>query len=602
VSGLARRVPIALALAVAAVAVVLPIGGMLVASLRAWRVTAPTGAWRAAGDVVVAHGVVRFQVAPTEAADETVPMVVPARGARVEREWSLAHWRAVWASPRTGPLLANSARIALGATLLALLLGLPAGWLVARASFPGRGVFGALLAGPLLIPPFFLAMAVAADPRAPFSVGSLLARAGLSGSTLQVGTSIACFGLLYHPLVALVAGRAMAAVPAGLVEAARLSGGRAAAFGAVVLPAVLPSTLAAALLVFVLALSDFAVPDILGVFLGPQAVPVHTFATEVFLQWTKNANVGRAVATGAPFLALTLAALVLALVLARRGPAAWRGGAHRARPRVVLRGGARLAAWAFAAALVGLALAAPLAIVGSWGFSPARVPDTFAETPRLGEDTARWLRVGVAAAAIAVAVSVPIARWALRGGRVARATAVALAALPLATPAMVLSVGTLLLWSGVAFAQEGVLRPALCLAGRFLPWTLAATWLALRETDPGLEDAARVAGAGPVARATRVWGPLAAPGVAVAFLLALVLALRELDALVLLEPAVLPVRIYDKVHFGRTAQVADLSMALLGAVLIPAVLAGSLLVRRAARPEGPPGAARPSRDPADGVP
>src|SRR5207253_2426748 len=104
--------------------------------------------------------------------------------------------------------------------------------------------------------------------------------------------------------------------------------------------------------------------------------------------------------------------------------------------------------------------------------------------------------------------------------------------------------------------------------------------LALREVDPQLEDAARLLGAGPATTAWRIWGRMTWRGIAASFLLVLVLALRELDAIVLIEPGILPVRIYDKVHFGRTGQVADLSMAYLAMLLLPAILALLFAQRR----------------------
>ena len=124
------------------------------------------------------------------------------------------------------------------------------------------------------------------------------------------------------------------------------------------------------------------------------------------------------------------------------------------------------------------------------------------------------------------------------------------------------------------------------LTGRILPYAFVAVVLAVREVDPALEDAARLMGAGPFARARRIWLPLSARGIAGAFGLALVLALRELDGFVLVQSRLLPIRIYDNVHYGRTGQVADLSMAYLAMLLVPAVLAVTLL-RRPAGDEAP---------------
>ena len=149
---------------------------------------------------------------------------------------------------------------------------------------------------------------------------------------------------------------------------------------------------------------------------------------------------------------------------------------------------------------------------------------------------------------------------------------------------MVLMVGTLLLWVPVPASPNALWKGILVLTGRTLPWAVLAATLALREADPGLEEAARLSGASRWTLSRRVWGPLAARGIVLSGLLVLVLALRELDAVQLIVPGLLPVRIYDKVHFGRTADVADLSMAYLAILLVPALLAILVRPRRGEEP------------------
>ena len=46
------------------------------------------------------------------------------------------------------------------------------------------------------------------------------------------------------------------------------------------------------------------------------------------------------------------------------------------------------------------------------------------------------------------------------------------------------------------------------------------------------------------------------------------------------QPGILPVRIYDKVHYGKHGDVADLSMAYLAVLLVPATLSILLLGKR----------------------
>lgn len=581
----------ALALAVAVVAVLLPVGRLLVASFRVHEVTL-RGAepHRVAGPVLREGGRVILKLAPEDDPDgELVAVNVAAADVLDEGDrWSLAAYRDLLRSARTPGLLRNSVVLAGGTALLALLLGLPVAGVLARADFRGRRLLVPLLAAPLLLPPFFAAMGVST------SVGAALAGLGLTGGTLQLASGIVCLGGLLAPIPALLVARALAAVPAGLVDAALVAGGPRAARAAVVAPAVRPAVAGAALLVFVIALTDFTVPDLLGVFLPDRAVAVHVFATEIFLQWNRYGNVGRAVATGAPFVLLVLALVLVAAATLRRAPAGVLGGATRARPRRRLRGVGALGAWAVAAPVLGLGLVLPVGSVIAWGFRPADVAATFRATAGLAEDTERWLRLGVLAAAVSTAVAVALARAAARGGAAWRGVAGATFTLPLVVPGLVLMVATLLLWLPARLPPNSLALGTSVLVGRFLPFALAAVTLALRDVGPGLEEAARLAGASPATTAVRVWGPLAGRGIAASCCLVLVLALRELDAIQLIAPGVVPVRIYDKVHWGRTADVANLAMGYLGILLVPACLAAALARRRPAAPsgdaaDGPPG-------------
>ncbi len=512
---------------------------------------------------------------------DLTPVSLPrSKVAKVTEVWSLAHYRDVFSSRRTVGLVVNSGIVSGGGALLALLLGIPVGWLVARTRWPGRRVLAALLPAPLLLPPFFHAMGVSD------ALGGVLSRLGFHGGALQMANSVVTFAEILFPVPALLVGRALASVPRGLSEAARLAGGKRAELRFVVLPSVLPAALASLTLSFVLALSDFAVPDLLGVFLPDRGAPVHVFATEVFLQWNRYENVGRAVATGAPFCVATAVLVALAAWLVMRCPKEFLGAAAAPREPVRLRGAGLLAGWGIGGLALALGLAFPLIGVASWGFSPWRIPATVEATAGVLPETARWLEIGVLSAALSTVVAVVLARWATRGGTAVRALVATVGALPLAVPGMAMGAGTLLLWVGVPTPPDTLWKPVLLLSGRFLPYALLASWLALREVDRRLEEAARLSGATPFTSLWRVTEPLARRGWVSAFLLVLVMALREVDSLVLVETGILPIRIYDKVHWGKTGAVADLSMAYVGVLLVPAVLA-ALLLRRS-KPDTPP--------------
>jgi iron(III) transport system permease protein len=192
------------------------------------------------------------------------------------------------------------------------------------------------------------------------------------------------------------------------------------------------------------------------------------------------------------------------------------------------------------------------------------------------------MKTAIAATLVTTFLAVVLARWAVRGGRAAQAVVLGIAGLSLATPGLVLSVGHL---AGNWARLDGAVLAVLSLAGRFLPYGLLAAWLALREVPRGQEEAAAVLGAGAAERATRVWLPLAGRGILAGALLVFLLALREIDAVVLIEPQIFPLRLYDKVHYSRLADEANLTILYLGHLLVPAVLVA--LVARRSRQAAP---------------
>ncbi|MFV1959269.1 MAG: ABC transporter permease, partial [Planctomycetota bacterium] len=595
------RLAVLFALGIVLLALVLPVGALLVRSFLIQEVVLVDGTrLRAVGEVetldVPGRGAMVSFATQDAPGAERQPRQVPQQDVRrIETRPSFDHYRAVFADARTLGLVENSLRIAVGAVLVALLLGLPLAFVLGRTALPGRRIFLALSMGPAILPPLFLAMGGA------IPIGGALHGAfGLSGSALQLTTASVVFGFGLYPLVVLLVGQGLAAVPAGPWEAALLLGGQSAAFRRVVLPAVLPAVLGASTLVFVLALADFAVPDTLGFTLPHVTTPANVFPTEILLQWKQNGNTGRAVATGVPLLLVTLVLVPVSLLLLRRSPVTGGGEGRRGRPRLQLaRWRTRLAAWFVVLGILALTLVLPLAGVLSWaegGGATAQSGTATASasaraklfdfqgaldrTPGSREEISRWLKTGAATAILALVVAVILVRWALRRGRAVRALVLALGALPLAVPGLVLTVGTLLFWIrlDIGWADRSIVRSVFALTARFLPFALLAAWLALRGVRRGQEEAASLLGAGPATRAGRIWGPLALRGLLGGALVVLILALREVDAVVLVDPRIFPMRLYDKIHFSRLADEANLALLWVGILLVPAIVVTLLLI------------------------
>ncbi len=530
--------------------------------------------------------------------------------AEVRTRLSLEHYTTFLGDERTWPLLRNSAILALGGALLALLLGLPVAWIFARvrprsgtagprvgwrAWLPApRSVLLLLFVLPVVLPPFFMALAGARPLQG--LLGSLL---GLEGGDLQIAGSIVVFGTTLYPLYVLLVAPVIARIPAGPWEAARLLGGRSAAFRTVTLPAVLPATISAFLLAFVFALTDFSVPDVLG-FTLPDANPTNVFSTEIFLEWNRlTGNKARGIAKCAPFVLTTLLILTCALLLLRRSQAftAARGVRTRAPVRPGLLGGT--AAGLVLAAMLYFTVCLPLMNVAGWAGSAASssaggsslaerdvqqrvalfdLAGTIEQTPGSGGDLWRWLYSSFGAALLSMAIAVLLMRQVLRGSRVARAGVVAVGALALAWPGLVIGAGTSAFWQAVPgewvrVIEGGMLRSIFALAAKFLPFALIGAWLGLREVRPGHEHAAALLGAGALARLGRIVAPTAWMGVAAGGLLVWVMAMRELDTIVLLGSDVLPFVLYNQVHQTRLAAEANLLFLCLLCFLLPGLLA-----------------------------
>jgi ABC-type Fe3+ transport system permease subunit len=237
---------------------------------------------------------------------------------------------------RTLVLLAKTATLGLSAAAIAVLLGAPFGFFVARTDVPAAGLLRASGIVPLVLPPLILAMTwtMLVPLRGPVMTALLL-------------------GLATFPLVALFTARAFEQVDARREEAALLVGGLRAALW-MELPLVLPSVLASACLAFVFAVNDFSLPD----YVSSVGKKFGVYATEVFTASKVDGNRARAAAIALPLVALSLAALIPALALRRRGSAVVAGDFQR--PARLGLGRAKWLAFAFCAGLVTLGAVIPV--------------------------------------------------------------------------------------------------------------------------------------------------------------------------------------------------------------------------------------------------
>ncbi|MET0765282.1 MAG: ABC transporter permease subunit [Blastococcus sp.] len=498
----------------------------------------------------------------------------------------------VLGSVATGTAVRNTVVLAVAVTVLAVPLGVAAALVLRRPDLPCRGFWRAAVLLPVLVPDFVLG----------YSWTQAYARAGFTDSLLGLhwggllGPAGVWLVLVVNaaPLAYLViaAGLAARAEP-DLERAARASGaGGGATLRTVTLPLALPAIAAASVLVFVLTLGAFAIPQVLGAPAG-----FDTITTTIYGDLSLGGD-------PASFLeAITLALLLVLIAAACVAPADAVAGPRlrSTRPadsqsaRVVpARRAVRRTQAAVLAGYLMLTVAVPLsALVLASVTRAVGVPPTpgnwsadhFRQvlTPRTFEALGRSTGLAVAAATLLVLLGGLVA--VLERRRSGRTTATLLT-LTLVLPGSTLAVGLLITYGRWLY---GTLTLIL-LAYLAKLWAFAHRPIAgaLDRLPPDELRAARASGAGPLtAVRTVVVRPLA-PVLLGAWLLCFLTALHEVTMSSLLYgpgSETLAVIVLNSQELGRIGPTAALSVVLAVLVAVPALLLLAALPRLTARTE-----------------
>ncbi len=572
-----RRAAVALAFLVGGLLVGAPLAVMVAQSLTADLVETKDGRFLGQKTDSDARGVTVRVSGETDS--RFLPREEVVREARV---LSLVHYRSVLTGAGERNMLLATVALAGASTLLALLLGLPFGLLLGATDLPGRRFLETASVLPLVLPPVLLAIATYHD-------------------LLPVRPEfrpVIVFGLSLFPLVSLLVARALRATGADALDAARVQVPPRTALFRVALGPALPGAAMGALLAFTFVVSDFAVPDFLGVTTAKNTIVV--YANAVFSRWSNDGDAGAATAAGMPATALALLAFAAVLWIEKRRAASTVHGDFRP-PDPLPLGRARLPLFVTALLLLGLSLLWPAARhletasgahygeqVASGGVLQQVVPESRAKPHSLADGLRKGLRhdgigknallsvtlsgLGAFLALLAALLLVEAGRIAPRLDRVF----VVLCFLPIAVPPMTFAVGFVKLWG-----PTGKYFPAVLLAARLLPFAAFAVRTARLRLAPELLEAGAVAGLSGIRRYVRLTLPLLAPGAGLGFLLAFLFGLREVDALVFTKSGAetMPVRLYNMIHYGYDVQVGGLSFLWTAAVGLLLLILALLLPR-----------------------
>lgn len=472
-------------------------------------------------------------------------------------------YRALWLDARQQGLLWNTARLGVGTALLATALGAPLGLALARINLRGKALLRIALAAPVVLPPYVVALAWT----------YLGTGKGLSEWTYSLPAAIVVLGLVFYPLSMLATEVALRRIDGRLEEAAVLSAPPHEVLRRITLPLAAPSVLAAALVIFVLSVSEFGVPGLLR---------VRVYTTEVFTAFAALYDFSRAVLLALPLLVLSLIVAVVAVGLAGKRLVSTRRGSGT-RPALLQEWQKPAEAAAIMAAAIALGL--PVIVLAREALRAESLPAIIEGSGSAIANSLRLATIG-ATAVVGLAVWLGYARARARGrfGQIADVIFV----VAFAVPSTIVGVGLIGVWNrpGVAGALYGTdVMFILGYLARFVPVAALAIAATIRYVPMSHEEAAAVSGAGWLRTMARIVAPQIRLGLLIAWVIAFVLAFGELGVSILVAPpgeATLPIRIYTIIANTPPSHVAALALLQTVVILSPlAMLAMAVSVREA---------------------
>ncbi len=477
-------------------------------------------------------------------------LLVLAESVREDGRLTLAHYADFFSTRAALAALWASVWTSLASVALAALIGVPLAMFFHSFDFPGRRIFGALAALPVLLPPLVGVIAFL------FLVGEsgILTR----GVQLALGLETAPWRLAGAPAILFVHAYTMyvyfylftlaglARMDAGITEAAAsLGAGRWRILRTVTLPLLTPSLTAAALLVFMTSMASFSAPYVFGGGFRVLTTQIYTSKMSGALSLAMVETVMLASASLVALWFLRRYEEAREYVVVGKGVAPAR---HRVRsPSVRALLAAAGAGWVLLLLLPHLTLVL-VSFVADGGWTTQLLPERYSlenyrgllRDPRLFAPILNSLQMAALATAANLVFCFVAAYLVVRRSFRGRAWLAVLLVLPWALPGTVIAIGL-----ATTFSANQPWAGRFVLVGTFwilplayfirnIPLVAQAAISAFRRFDPTLEEAAASLGAGWMTTMRRVALPLVTPGLAAGGLLAFVTALGEFVASIIL--------------------------------------------------------------------
>lgn len=507
---------------------------------------------------------------------------------------SLATYRDTFGTSRIARAVLNTTIVVLGSTVMAVLLGTGLAWVLARTDVPFRRVLNLLPVMPMFMPPIVGAVAWVFLLGENAGLVNIALRAVIPGYAASSGPLnifsltgiIWVIGIYTTPYVYLIILAAFRQYDASLEEAARVAGSKTLAIlRRITLPVLTPAIVAGALLAFVMAMAQFAIPVILG---RPANIEVLTTVIYGNLR-----RFPRDINSAAALCALTVVVTAGALYVQRR----MTRGSERfvtvtgkgARKKRTPLGRWRWPVFGAMVTYVVVAVVGPLIALVNVSLRPFWSTDlsletvTFASFQQIAARSIVWESLGnslwlaFCGATIGMLLATMTTYTIMRTKIRARNIIDYAAMLPVAVPATVLGAALLLFFLEPPLALYGT-NALLIIAyvANFLPHGTRSSNAAFGQVGSELEEAALACGSSWLTALRRITLPLVGPGIAAGWVFLFVLMSREVSASALLagpQTPVMAITLLDLWLGGRMPQLAAFSLLVLAVSAVMTIAA-----------------------------
>lgn len=514
--------------------------------------------------------------------------------------WTLDHVLDTVREPGFGDLVSTSVIYAAASAVLATALGFALAWLVARTDCPWKPLIWAAALFPIILPGILGTMAWTLLLSPDAGVLNDLARTvglpafniySIPGMVFVEGTHLA-------PLAFLMGLATFTGMDSSMEEASRMSGAKPLkVFTSVTLPLVRPSIISAGFLMFVLAISTFEVPQLIGVPGGH-----HVFVTKIFAA-TKEfpPDYGTIGAIGLYVLIIATAGLLISQYFVRNSRAQTITGKGY-RPTKVPMGRWRWLGMTIALVFfVATAVLPMLMLLWSSVTDGYRAPSIDAlshltfdnytqmfQTPSLLASARNSVISAVVSALIVTALSTVVAFITVKTRTRGRGALDLLAMVPIAVPSMIIGVG-ILFWYLVIpvpihlYGTLTILVIAYVTVG--LPYSMQYMVAGMNQIHQDMEDASSTSGGTWAKTIWKIYLPLLRPALLASLLWTIMLAFREVSGIILLytnDNQVLAVTVYNLWSNGNSYPL----VAALGVLMTVLLVGLLLLMHRIGRGQG----------------